>query len=598
MNKFVYLRQQAENVVSQPEVFLKLSLEETQHLIHELHVHQVELEMQNDQLLQAQEQLQTSYNKYLDLYDFAPVGYFTITQRGKIVEANLTLVNLLGINRNNLIGQQFTHFIDKDSQDAFYLYCQQMSVDSTTETTQHPNCELQLVNQANNQLFYARLEGRRVLDRQDNLNYIHTAVIDITERKQAETALEAERASLEQRVNERTAELSVSNAELARAARMKDEFLATMSHELRTPLSAILGFAGLMLQNIHGPLNKKQRNDVNIIEASGNHLLSLINEILDLSRIEAGKMKLKIEAVSVKEVCQASLLFVEQTAQNKQIKISCPRHYTVDTLLTDAPSLKQIMVNLLSNAVKFTPEGGKIDLKIEGNEDEEVVYFTVSDNGIGIPEHEFKHLFKPFMQIDSSLSRQYEGTGLGLSLVYRLSDMLGGSVSVISEMGQGSHFIVSLPWQLPNNNQSPTIDNQPVSEHKTSMVNHQLPPLVLLVEDNESNLIMIQTGLQARNYQVITARNGLEAIERLKETEPAVVLMDIQMPGMDGLKAIRCIRDDANFSDIPIIALTALAMPGDREHCLTAGANDYLAKPVSLNKLINTITHLIPALGD
>ena len=204
---------------------------------------------------------------------------------------------------------------------------------------------------------------------------------------------------------------------------------------------------------------------LNAIEASGKHLLLTVNDILDLAKIEAGEINFDITTVSVEEICQTSLRFVELEALSKKIKIFYPCNYTVNTLQTDARSLKQILINLLSSAVKFTPQNGKIDLKVEGNEAAEVVYFTVSDTGIGIPEHKMKHLFKPFVQVDGGLSRQYNGIGLGLALVYRLTDMLGGSVRVTSKVGHGSQFIVSLPWRV--NNTKPVVIKKPSVPTKT-----------------------------------------------------------------------------------------------------------------------------------
>jgi PAS domain S-box-containing protein len=259
--------------------------------------------------------------------------------------------------------------------------------------------------------------------------------------------IQQERASLAQRVAERTADLSAANAELSRTSRIKDEFLANMSHELRTPLNAILGMSEALQEQVYGPLNEKQLKSLRSIEESGYHLLSLINDILDVSKIEAGKLKLEVGPVSVESVCQASLGLIKQDAHKKQLKISSSFDNAVTIIQADKRRLKQILVNLLSNAVKFTPEGGAIGLEVVGDAEGEAVHFTVWDTGIGILEEDMGRLFQPFVQLDSSLSRRYAGTGLGLSLVYRLADMHGGSVSLESEVGKGSRFTVSLPWQ-------------------------------------------------------------------------------------------------------------------------------------------------------
>ncbi len=414
----------------------------------------------------------------------------------------------------------------------------------------------------------------------------------ILEKARLDAALEAERASLARRVAERTAELSLANAELAKAARLKDEFLAAMSHELRTPLNAVLGMSEALQEQVYGPLNEKQLKSLRTIEDSGRHLLALINDILDLSKIEAGKVELQIGPASIGPVCQASLQFVKQTALKKQIQVSSTLDSQVTTLQADERRLKQILVNLLSNAVKFTPEGGAMGLEVKGDAEKSVVHFTVWDTGIGIALEDMARLFKPFVQLDSRLSRQYSGTGLGLSLVQRMAELHGGSVSVESEVGKGSRFTVSLPWPET----SIQVDKEQVDK-KGEELGHLVtlspshPVTVLVADDNEISLSMMSEYLGLKGYQVIPARDGREVIQRAQEDRPDIILMDIQMPGMDGLEAIRRIRADAasDVAKVPIIALTALVMPGDRERCFEAGANEYISKPVSPKGLVEAI---------
>jgi len=250
-------------------------------------------------------------------------------------------------------------------------------------------------------------------------------------------------------------------------------------------------------------------------------------------------------------------------------------------------------VNLLINAVKFTPEGGKIGLEVIGDPEAEAVHFTVWDTGIGISPQDMERLFQPFVQLDSSLSRRYEGSGLGLALVRRLTELHGGGVSVESDgvPGKGSRFTISLPWRETTERSlatHPAPENlaAPQPEAATAVPSDACP-LVLLAEDNEDNITIILDYLQAKGYRVIVARSGIEAIARAREERPDLILMDIQMPEMDGLEAIRRIRAEAvdSVATVPIVALTALAMPGDRERCLKAGANAYLSKPISLHKL-------------
>ncbi|MCP4429183.1 MAG: response regulator [Chloroflexi bacterium] len=382
-------------------------------------------------------------------------------------------------------------------------------------------------------------------------------------------------------LQERTAELSAANASLERALRAKDEFLANMSHELRTPLSAILGKYEILQEELYGPLNEKQHSSLGIIGESGRHLLSLINDILDLAKLESGKTELDFRPVFVQSVCRASLQFVKQIAFKKGIKVSFTADENVRALLADERRLKQILVNLLSNAVKFTPEGGRVGLKVTGNEAQEVVRFSVWDTGIGIAEEDVGYLFHPFVQLDNSLTRAYEGTGLGLSLVYRLTEMHGGSVSVRSKLERGSNFTAAFPWRKRDEGAAVDGDQTEIKSEVEVTKNAR----VLLVEDNEISILTIQNYLTLKGYQVVVARNGSEAIERAGEKKPDIILMDIQMPKMDGLEATRRIRNNSMLADIPIIALTALAMPDDRERCLAAGANEYVSKPPNLRQL-------------
>lgn len=414
-------------------------------------------------------------------------------------------------------------------------------------------------------------------------------------RKWAEDALVRERSSLARRVSERTAELSKANAKLAQAVRTKDEFLANMSHELRTPLNAILGLTESLLEDIYGPMNDKQHRTLHTIESSGRHLLDLINDILDLAKIEADKMELSLDTITIESICQSSLQFIKQQARGKDISVSFSLETNRMTLRADVRRLKQILVNLLSNAVKFTPDGGRVGLDVTSNNDRQTIHFTVWDTGIGIAPEYMGRLFQSFVQLDSSLSREHVGTGLGLALVARLTEMHGGSVSVESDVNEGSRFTVTLPFfqdQIQELQQIETDEPASVPEAPTiDAASH----LILLAEDNEENIDVYTEYLERKGYRVMVARNGLEAIERVQDERPSLILMDIQMPRMDGLEATHHIRKNDHMLNIPIIALTALAMPGDRERCLKAGMNEYLSKPILLKNLVKVIEQFVAA---
>ena len=404
---------------------------------------------------------------------------------------------------------------------------------------------------------------------------------------------------LELRVSERTAALNKINTELEHANRAKDEFLANMSHELRTPLNSILGLSESLLEQRRDPLSEYQQKALDIISSSGRHLLELINDILDLSKIEAGKFDHYPQVVELDSLCRSSLAFVKSQAARKSITLSYDNRASIPSLVADPRRLKQILVNLLTNAVKFTPERGEVSLQVFADVEQDLVEFSIVDNGIGIAPQDLKGLFQPFVQVDSKLNRQFEGSGLGLALVQKLTDMHGGSVHVESRVGSGSRFTIRLPYgqkflasqQASDSARTPL--RVPTERPSVLAKAFSNKGIVLLAEDNMANILTIGEYLESHGFSTIKAHDGMEAIEMAETNSPDVILMDIQMPVLDGLEAIRRLRANSRFATTPIIAITALAMPGDRERCLAAGANAYISKPVSLKRLNQTIDQLL-----
>jgi CheY-like chemotaxis protein len=301
---------------------------------------------------------------------------------------------------------------------------------------------------------------------------------------------------------------------------------------------------------------------------------------------------LQLQPISLHEICQHSLLFVREQAIKKQIQLIVQLDPEDLLIQADLTRLKQILANLLANAVKFTPANGAVMLEAGLDLSEQVVRFTVHDTGIGIAPEHLGRLFRPFSQIDSSLSRSYEGTGLGLALVHRLVELHGGSVSVHSVVGSGSRFSVCLPHD-PHVVQAPVSGISPdVPVHNEPDPSTQ-PHNLLIVDDNASNVQVLSEYLQAHGYQVTIALDGYTALEQIAAAPPDLIVMDIQMPHLDGLSTIRQIRVQPNHAATPIIAVTARAMPGDAELCLEAGATNYLTKPVRLRTLLALIQQLL-----
>lgn len=554
------------------------------------------------ELRAAQEALRASEEHYRAITETAFVGVAIIAPGGALTFVNQAFAEMTGYTRDELVSSSAPstveaagvgmNFAQLTSAEAFAHY-QAMTVD--VETGSHRQFET-LLHHKNGMSRSVLFSATPLQDADGRYQGTLAVIADITELKKTQAELEEERALLTKRVAERTAALSAANVELARAARLKDEFLANTSHELRTPLNAILGMSEVLRREIYGPLNERQQRYVRTIEESGQHLLHLINDILDLSKIEAGKTTLQVTPFPVAEVCRESVKLIQQIASEKHIAVALTVSDERMILNADKRRLKQILVNLLSNAVKFTPRGGQIGLDVVGDRALRVMRLTVWDTGIGIAPEDGPRLFRPFIQLDSSLSRQHEGTGLGLALVYRLTRMHGGSISLESTVNQGSRFTVSLPWALPDatmlNPDGGTGGEALPSGGligRTESVVTMPPVVVLLAEDNDSNIDTFTGYLTAAYYDVVVVRDGRETLGCARETRPDVILMDIHLPGMDGMEAIRRIRADELLHSVPIIAVTALMMPGDRERCLHAGANAYLSKPISLEELTQAI---------
>ena len=588
-----------------------MSPDATRHMLHELRVHQIQLEMQNEELRRTQEELNASRTRYFDLYDLAPVGYCTACEQGHILEANLTAATLLGLARTALVKQPISRFILKEDQDIFHRHRTRL-----LETGEPQSCDLRMAR-PDGATFRMHLECSATHDEAGE-HVCRIVLSDITERKQVEEALQEANDQLRGSI-QRAEELAV---EAQAATRAKSEFLAVMSHELRTPLNGVLGFAELLS---YTPLDAEQKSYAQTISASGKHLLAVVNDILDFSSIEKGHLTLQAAPVAIADIVESSVRAARKAAADKGLEFRCKTDPGVpEQIVGDARRISQILINLLGNAIKFTSSGSVV-LRMAPDSDEgrPALNFSVQDTGLGISPEMLDLLFQPFTQADSTIHRPFEGTGLGLAISRRLAEAMGGSISVVSTPGKGSTFTFRLPLEIPPPTRGtgvPPVPAQSVapgsvlphtggtpnavrisgmgilpmrgcSEHRQDacatipaklpvLGGTPMPPenkLVLVVEDDPDNSLLAGKMLQSLGYRVEFAADGAEAVAAFAPGKYFAILMDMRLPVMDGLAATRKIREHG--VRVPIIALTANVMPGDRECCLADGMDDYLLKP-------------------
>ncbi len=533
-------------------------------LVQELQVHQIELEMQNDELRRAQEEIEAGLRRYTELYDFAPVGYFTFDRDGTILQLNFTGAKLLGMHRSRLVNRRLGDMLTDESRPCFDTFLAKVS-ESPPGLSEV--CEVDL-RQAQGAVLRLQIEAG-VGDAQD----CRAVVTDITDRKllerQRAELLEAERAAR-------------GGAE--RANRAKDEFLATISHELRSPLSAILGWARLA--------RKRKRKDadhaLDIIERSALSLTQLIDDLLDMSRITSGKIRLTLRTVDPVEMIQAVTDDFLFAAQAKGITLEQQLQQDLRPVRCDSGRIRQVLANLLANAIKFTPQAGRICVRVE--QDAVELRIRVTDSGKGISPEFLSRVFGKFQQADASITREHGGLGLGLAIVSQLVEMHQGKVQVESGgEGQGATFTVTLPAAaFP----VPGVDGPESIPAGDDDDEDMLPDglVVLVVDDEPETCELLGRVLEDSGARVLTAHSASEAWNMLPQDKPDVLLCDISMPGEDGYTLIGRIRSAQTWhADVACIALTAMARPEDREHALRVGFDEHLSKTIHPSELVRIV---------
>ena len=501
----------------------------------------------------------------------------TTDPRGIITDINKQMEALTGCTRDELIGAPFKNYFT-DSAHA------QAAINRVLAEGKVTNYEL-TARARDGTLTVVSYNASTFHDRDRVLQGVFAAARDMTEVKLYERALQQK------------------NVELEDASRMKSEFLANMSHELRTPLNAIIGFSEILRDGLIGDMSKQQRGFIGDIFSSGTHLLSLINDILDLSKVEAGKMLLDLEPVPIASWLRNSLSIVREKAAERRIHLDLAGHEELGVFHADARKVKQVVYNLLSNAVKFTGDGGRVTLHgrrvprsqvgllstgwpgrsfpLAENDFEEFVEISVRDTGMGVDADDLQQLFKPFSQIDSGLARKFEGTGLGLAMVKLLADLHGGSVAVESEVGTGSAFTVWLPVRdgaveivVPD---AAPIDVLPGER------------LALIVEDDEKSAELIRVQLEAEGFKVLHAPSAEDALAVAAEQPVSLITLDIMLPDMDGWEFLSRIKQLPDLKRIPVVIISIVA---DTDRGSALGASAVMQKPISRKDLYDSLTDL------
>ncbi|OKH53280.1 hybrid sensor histidine kinase/response regulator [Calothrix sp. HK-06] len=526
-------------------------------------------------LLRAVEQRSSRSLKFLSkneaqlraIFERSSIGIGLLDMNARIIDVNPALCHILGYNYKELCSKELVDFICEEDITAQTKLNYQLF----TNSQERFEMEQQFLHK-DGRLVWAHLNVSLVNTTTNEASFFLAMVEDVTERKRTELKLRESKEAAEA------------------GSKAKSAFLATMSHELRTPLNAIMGLSQLLQQEVVGTLNEKQHEYINCIYTSGEHLLALINDILDLSKVEAGREELILISLSISDIVRNVISTVLESANIRKLQLVDNIETGLETCIADERRLKQMLLNLLTNAIKFTQSG---TISLEVKQVEHGIAFIVTDTGIGIEPSNFQSLFEPFRQLDNQLNRQYEGTGLGLALTRKLARLHGGDLTVESTLGVGSRFTLLLPAQPQQSNVQndsvPDVTLESDSAHKDYVYPNtssgQAVKRILLVEDDGHTAILVQDYLQTIGYEVELMLTAERFITRVHIFKPNLILLDVHLPGdVNGLDLLISLKRQQGLQEIPVVVMTTMGM-GDRERFLQAGAVDCLSKPIGIFQL-------------
>jgi len=527
-------------------------------LVEELNIYQIELEHQNEELHKAQVELELIKNRYADLFNTAPIGYFIIRKDYTIIDANSTGCLLLGCDYSRVKSDSITRYIQAEFQDTFYFHLRQTLLQNMPQT-----CDIKMIRNGD-QTFYARLISMKDPNLgTEQMPVIRTSIIDVNNEKRMEINLIREKEKAEE------------------SDKLKSAFLANMSHEIRTPMNSILGYSELLSDK---DITEEERDRFSvIISNSSNQLMQLINDIIDISKLEANQLKVFMSECSLNEICRnCYYAFINsdllKAKPGLSLSLTLEDEFSDIQAVTDANRLQQVLINLINNAIKFT-ESGSIEFgyRILPDMENPLLEFYVKDSGIGIPAEKYDVIFERFRQATDDGS--HKGTGLGLSISKGIIELLNGNISVESIPGEGTTFSFAIPYVKSTSSNTISVLRKQIMDLSGVMI--------LIAEDDLYSYLYVNQLLKGTNAEVIHVIDGNQLMVLLEKKVPDIILLDINMPIKNGYDCLREIR--SRGLETKVIVQTAYAMSDERERIMHAGADDYLSKPIRKIELFAVI---------